>query len=393
MTKLALAVRARLPLIAVSTDTTHWAVEVLKTVTTAPLSYSVSTGRGRAYPLTGGVYYQYGTDGGVPAAAHDCYSLFAKAGACLIIINPTEVLPCMFDAGPLLPTEGMVRSFVTTMAADDEVAGLVSALHGLSYKAMSEVSQLAMAHSGSFTAKAVRHIRQSMYGEVGGLRQVDTDDLLMYWPHPPLEQWLVENQRLVSPDVPRVLRPRGLLFWGDPGTGKTLGAKYVARQLGLPLYLLDIGGMLSKWQGESDKNLISALAQAEANSPCVMLLDEAEKIFETGDDSGAGTRMLATLLWWLQEHKSTVLTVLTTNWEAKLPPEMIRPGRIDSSIGFGKLTYGHATLMAREMARRLEALATIKQIFFHEGEYPSHAEVAERVLKEVRKMYLTNQTD
>ena len=68
------------------------------------------------------------------------------------------------------------------------------------------------------------------------------------------------------------------LFAGPPGTGKTMAAGIVAAELGLDLYRIDLSGVVSKWIGETEKNLDRIFAAAEdANS--VLFFDEADALF------------------------------------------------------------------------------------------------------------------
>ena len=65
-------------------------------------------------------------------------------------------------------------------------------------------------------------------------------------------------------------------------------------------------------------------------SPCVLWMDEIEKGIGGGDsDDGVSRRLLGTLLTWLAEHKSGVFIVATANDIERLPPELLRKGRLD----------------------------------------------------------------
>ncbi len=215
-----------------------------------------------------------------------------------------------------------------------------------------------------------------------------------YDPAPAIQEWLkTSGSFLTKYDVP-LLTPRGLLFTGPPGTGKTMAAKYLARELGLPLYLLDIAGLMEKYVGESESNLRIALNQAEQSAPCVMLIDEVEKLFHGGsDDSGVTSRMLSSILWWLQEHKAKVLTVMTTNKEADIPPELYRAGRIDSEVNFTKLDYKKANTFAGQYCDRLcEALGVEYIDYGIDFISPhSHAEVVGAINEVVKEQYLKSQ--
>jgi hypothetical protein len=68
------------------------------------------------------------------------------------------------------------------------------------------------------------------------------------------------------------------LFTGQSGTGKTLAAGWLATQLGLPLYRVDLAAVTSKYIGETEKNLAQLLAHAE-ESGIILLFDEADSLF------------------------------------------------------------------------------------------------------------------
>src|SRR6185503_20114093 len=68
------------------------------------------------------------------------------------------------------------------------------------------------------------------------------------------------------------------LFVGPSGTGKTLGAGWLATRLGLPLYRVDLASVTSKYIGETEKNLAELFARAE-DAEVVLLFDEADALF------------------------------------------------------------------------------------------------------------------
>lgn len=127
--------------------------------------------------------------------------------------------------------------------------------------------------------------------------------------------------------------PRGVLFVGVQGCGKSLAAKTIAREWELPLLRLDPGRLLDKYIGESEKNLQRALETAEAVAPVVLWIDEIEKAFagstSSEADAGLGRRLFGSFLTWLQEKKETVFVTATANDLSATPPELLRKGRFD----------------------------------------------------------------
>ncbi|MDO4261266.1 MAG: AAA family ATPase [Eubacteriales bacterium] len=69
-----------------------------------------------------------------------------------------------------------------------------------------------------------------------------------------------------------------VLFYGAPGTGKTMAAQVMASELGMPLYRVDLSQLISKYIGETQKN-IGRIFDEAARCDCILLFDEADAIF------------------------------------------------------------------------------------------------------------------
>ncbi|MBI2299756.1 MAG: AAA family ATPase [Armatimonadetes bacterium] len=126
--------------------------------------------------------------------------------------------------------------------------------------------------------------------------------------------------------------PRGCLLIGVQGCGKSLAAKAVGALWNVPLLRFDVGSVFGRYVGESESNMRQAIAVAEAVAPCVLWIDELEKGFSGmsgGEDSGTSARVLSYFLTWLQEKKKAVFVICTANDVQKLPPELLRKGRLD----------------------------------------------------------------
>jgi SpoVK/Ycf46/Vps4 family AAA+-type ATPase len=110
------------------------------------------------------------------------------------------------------------------------------------------------------------------------------------------------------------------LFSGPPGTGKTMVAGLVARELGLDLYLIDVSRMVSKWIGETEKNL-ARLFDAASSGHVVLLFDEADSLFAKRTEVKSSNDRYANLEvnYLLQRMESfDGITILTTNLETSV---------------------------------------------------------------------------
>lgn len=145
-----------------------------------------------------------------------------------------------------------------------------------------------------------------------------------------LKRWLLTRRDAFNDDDSKLDRPKGILMLGVQGGGKSLAAKAVAGLWGLPLMRMDVGALYNKFHGETERNLREALKLADAMSPCVLWLDEIEKgMAQDGNDNGVSQRLLGTLLTWMAERRTQVFIVATSNDISRLPPELIRKGRLD----------------------------------------------------------------
>lgn len=130
--------------------------------------------------------------------------------------------------------------------------------------------------------------------------------------------------------------PRGLLLVGISGGGKTQMSLCIASYLGLPLIQMDAGRLLSKWVGESERNMREAIRLLESLGACVLQLDEVEKGFggAGGDlDGGAAQRSFGVFLKWLSDRTCPIYVVATANNIRALPVEFTRKGRFDELYG------------------------------------------------------------
>jgi len=129
--------------------------------------------------------------------------------------------------------------------------------------------------------------------------------------------------------------PRGMIILGVQGCGKSLCARAVAGEWKLPLVKFDTSAVYDKYIGETEKRIRKVFQVAEGLAPCVLWIDELEKVFagsgpdSASADAGVSSRLLASFLSWMQDKKAPVFVAATCNNVTVLPPELIRKGRFD----------------------------------------------------------------
>ena len=128
--------------------------------------------------------------------------------------------------------------------------------------------------------------------------------------------------------------PKGVLLCGVPGAGKSLAAKCAASLFEIPLLRLDFGALFASLVGESERTTRLALHTADTLAPCVLWLDECDKGLSGSassgrTDSGVTSRVIGTLLSWMQEKTKPVFLMCTANNHEAIPTEFMRAGRFD----------------------------------------------------------------
>jgi len=167
--------------------------------------------------------------------------------------------------------------------------------------------------------------------------------------------------------------PRAILLMGVPGCGKTFVAGALAKDL--DWNCLAMRNVLSKWVGESERNLEKVFAVTDAMTPCEFFIDEIDQALAQrgeGGDAGTSRRMLKRTMEFLAEerHRGNVLFVAATN-----APHLLDPA-IDDRFGV-KIPFLHPTcaermallpILAQQLGRRLaeevdlQAVATLPSL-------------------------------
>ena len=152
-----------------------------------------------------------------------------------------------------------------------------------------------------------------------------------------LKRWLAQRQGSWEDSAREfgLEPPHGVIILGVQGCGKSLCAQAVAGEWNLPLVKFDTAAVYDKYVGETEKRIRKVFDVAEGLAPCVLWIDELEKIFagsgadSASVDAGVSSRLLASFLSWMQDHKAPVFVAATCNNVTALPPELIRKGRFD----------------------------------------------------------------
>jgi SpoVK/Ycf46/Vps4 family AAA+-type ATPase len=125
-----------------------------------------------------------------------------------------------------------------------------------------------------------------------------------------------------------------ILFSGPPGTGKTMGAEVIAGDLKLDLYKIDLSTLVSKYIGETEKNLERIFSEAESSN-AILFFDEADSLFgkrsEVRDSHDRYANLEISYLLQRMEAYDGV-TILATNLRANLDEAFTR--RLHFAVNF-----------------------------------------------------------
>jgi len=225
---------------------------------------------------------------------------------------------------------------VALSLSDEELDKITSALKGLSIQQIRNVINRCLLADNILDMNDLSEIetyKKKIFDQEGLLEFCLTEDKDNIAGFDNLKRWFVERKDSFSTQKTTSLPvPKGLLLMGVQGCGKSLAIKVIARELNLPLYRLDLARLYSKYVGETEKNLRTALMIAEKLAPACLWIDEIEKGFAAsgGDiDGGVSQRILGTFLTWMQERKASCFIAATANDIYRLPPEFLRKGRFD----------------------------------------------------------------
>jgi transitional endoplasmic reticulum ATPase len=199
------------------------------------------------------------------------------------------------------------------------------------------------------------------FEDIGGLSQQMSEarefiQLPLMFPH-------VYRQLGISP-------PRGVLFFGAPGTGKTLLARSLAAEIHAGLFIVNGPEIVGTYSGETESNLRRLFTEASLNPPSIILIDEIDALAPfrrraTGASDSRAVGQLLALMDGLTAAEG-VLIVGTTNRLESIDPALRRAGRFDREVHFPPPDVDARTeilrVQTREMPLSDEALGSLKAI-------------------------------
>ncbi|KKK97025.1 hypothetical protein LCGC14_2656900, partial [marine sediment metagenome] len=166
--------------------------------------------------------------------------------------------------------------------------------------------------------------------DIGGLSEIK--ERLMESVEWPLKK--KENLQRIG-----IIPPKGILLYGPPGTGKTMLARAIATESEANFIAIKGPELLSKWVGESEKNIREMFRIAKMASPVIIFFDEIDAISGgrgqgMSDGNNVSQRMLSQLLTEMDglEPIQDIVIIGATNRPDLIDPALLRPGRFDRLI-------------------------------------------------------------
>jgi transitional endoplasmic reticulum ATPase len=196
----------------------------------------------------------------------------------------------------------------------------------------------------------------SAFADLGGLRDVKR-----------LLEAIVEHSHMHDDIYEQVglAPPRGILFVGPSGTGKTAMARALSGEKQVPLIAIDGPQLYSKWLGESERALREVFKKARRAAPCILFFDTIDAVAPKfgADQFGADIyqRILSQLLREIDNLRDVkgVILLAATNRPERVEPALLRSGRFDYVLPFAKPDAADREAILKLCCRRIPLAAEV----------------------------------
>jgi len=262
----------------------------------------------------------------------------------------TRELVVIIDVDPA--TEDERRHIIGTIGREldmelprQKLAELVLATAGLNLHQLESIMLESYFSAHRFDVGRVKRLKSELVKKSGTLeirdphysfRDIGGYDAVKEFVRKYIINVLEDSERAARFSLPL---PKGILFFGPPGTGKSLFANALATEIQLPFINLLTENIYSKWFGESGQRMKGAIQMAEKMSPAIVFVDEIDRFGKRsggfGDSAGEESkRVFSQFLEWLGEPDRQAIIVGTTNVPDQLDEAFLRTGRFDYKIPF-----------------------------------------------------------
>jgi SpoVK/Ycf46/Vps4 family AAA+-type ATPase len=205
-----------------------------------------------------------------------------------------------------------------------------------------------------------------------------------------LNQILAERQHTEELESKGLKPASSMIFQGPPGVGKSMTAGWLARQLGLPLYVLDLTAVMSSLLGKTGSNLRAVLDFAKSHA-CVLFLDEIDAIAKKrSDESDVGElkRLVNILLQEIENWPNQGLLIAATNHPELVDPALWR--RFDLDVTFSLPSEENIKAAITEfLGPDLNEFSHLMELLVDSQKGESYSNI-KRTINRLRKLKLIN---